>query len=108
VRFLFWNCGGFPPSREHPKNQIIRQVINSYGPDIAAFAEVNISWKKAKPHDRLRERTWGWFPNLHTISSYAQEFPASSPFLVGGTSIFTMNECVHLVVDSSWDKMGRW
>jgi hypothetical protein len=108
IRLLFWNCGGFPPNREHPKNHIIRTVINNAHADIAAFAEVNISWKNVKPHDRLQERTWGWFRDLHTSMSYASNFPTPTPSLVGGTAIFTINDYVHRVDEKTSDSMGRW
>jgi hypothetical protein len=108
IRIIFWNCGGFPPTRDHPKNQVIRNVISKTEADIAAFAEVNLNWKKVKPHDRLQERTWGWFQALHTSSSFAIDFPAASQTQVGGTAIFTLNEYVHQVDEKTCDRLGRW
>jgi hypothetical protein len=106
IRIIFWNCGGFPPTRDHPKNQVIQNVITKTEADIAAFAEVNLHWKKVKPHDRLQERTWGWFRALHTSFSYATEFPAASSAQVGGTAIFTLNEYVHQVDNKTSDLLG--
>jgi hypothetical protein len=60
------------------------------------------------PHDRLHERLWGWFSNLHIAQSYAVQFPAPSASLAGGTAVFTIADSIHLVAEKSCDEFGRW
>jgi hypothetical protein len=108
LRIIYWNCGGFPNARDHPKNQLIRQVLQETQADMAALAEINTSWKKVHPHDRLRERTWGWFSAIHISNAYAYKFPAHSPNLTGGTAVFTLNNATHQVNDKTQDEYGRW
>jgi hypothetical protein len=108
IRIIFWNCGGFPTTRVHPKNQVIREVISNTQADVAALAEINVSWKRLPPHDRLRERMWGWFSNLQIAQSYAVQFPAPSASLAGGTAVFTIADSIHLVAGKSGDELGRW
>jgi hypothetical protein len=108
LRIIFWNCGGFPNDRVNPKNQLICNALLDAQADIAALAEVNTSWKMLRPHDRLHERTWGWFSALQISHSYASDFPAPTAHLKGGTAIFTINKVVHQVASKSTDQMGRW
>jgi hypothetical protein len=108
LRVIFWNCGGFPNDRINPKNQLIRDTIINTQADIAAFEEINTSWKMLRPHERLHERTWGWFSAVHISQAYASNFPAPSAHLKGGTAIFTINDTVHQVAAKSGDAMGRW
>jgi hypothetical protein len=91
LRIIFWNCGGFPNARDHPKNDIIRQVLMDTQADMAALAEINTSWKMVPPCDRLRERTWGWFSAIHIAYSYAYEFPVTSGNQAGGTAINSLS-----------------
>jgi hypothetical protein len=108
VRFIFWNCGGFPVHADQPKNHLIRSVFATTGADIAAFAETNISWKNLHPRDRLRERIWGWFQSSFSTCSYARAFPTQSPAIAGGTALISTNDVVHHVMESTSDPMGRW
>jgi hypothetical protein len=108
LRIIYWNCGGFPNARNHPKNDLIRQVLTDTDADMAALAEINTSWKMVHPHDRLRERTWGWFSSLHISNAYAYKFPALSANLAGGTAVFTLNNATHQVNDKTQDPLGRW
>jgi hypothetical protein len=108
LRIIFWNCGGFPNVRDHPKNHLIRQVLMESQADMAALAEINTSWKMVHPHDRLHERTWGWFSALHIANAYAFKFPAPSANLAGGTAVFTINNAIHQVAEKTQDELGRW
>jgi hypothetical protein len=108
VRFTFWNCGGFPVFSDQPKNHLIRSIIDHTKADVSAFAEVNLSWKNLHPKDRIRERTWGWFPSIHTTCSYARTFPTTSAALTGGTAMISTNEVINHVMESTSDDMGRW
>jgi hypothetical protein len=109
LRIIFWNCGGFPTSRAHPKNQVFRNILTKTEADIAALAEmINVSWKMVHPHDRLHERMWGWFSALHISHAYASKFPATSASLAGGTAVFTIADAIHLVAEKSQDPFGRW
>jgi hypothetical protein len=103
---MYWNCGGFPNSRDHPKNHVIRQALTETQADMTALSEINTSWKMLHPHERLHERTWGWFPALHIANLYAIEFPASSASLAGGTAVFTLNDVTHQVIEKTQDPLG--
>jgi hypothetical protein len=87
---------------------MIRKIIFDTKADIIALAELNLSWKLINPHDRLPERTRGWFKAVHITQSYPFQFPAVTPHLAGGTALLTMDESVHRVVDREVDEMGRW
>jgi hypothetical protein len=108
LRIIYWNCGGFPNAGDHPKNQVIRQVLTDTQADMAALSEINTSWKMVRPEDRLHERMWGWFSSIHISNSYAYNFPSASANLAGGTAIFTVNDATHQVTEKTQDNMGRW
>jgi hypothetical protein len=110
LRFGFWNCGGFPIHAGDTKDHEICQALLRYKFDLIGLAETYIAWHLLPPNQRIRERTWGWFQKLSVSSSYASKFPAVSPFLVGGTATFALNNSVHRVVsmDSDSSGMGRW
>jgi hypothetical protein len=76
--------------------------------DMAALAEINTSWKMVHPHDRLHERTWGWFSVLHIANAYVFKFPAPSANLAGGTAVFTINNAIHQVAEKAQDLLGCW
>jgi hypothetical protein len=76
--------------------------------DVAALAEINVSWKLVHPPDQLHKRMWGWFSALHISHSYASNFPAPSVSLAGGTAVFTIADAAHLVAEKSQDTFGRW
>jgi hypothetical protein len=107
-RVIFWNCGGFPSDRTHPKNHMIRNIINDTQADVVAIAETNLYWKLLNLHDRLNERTRGWFKSLHISLAYPFQFPATTSNLAGGTAVLTINDCAHRVSDRLTDCMGRW
>jgi hypothetical protein len=107
-RIIFWNCGGFPNDRDHPKNNLIRSTIAKTHADVAALAEINTSWKMLKPADRLHEQTWGWFSARHISHAYAADFPSASANQAGGSAILSVNSSVHYVMEKSADRWGRW
>jgi hypothetical protein len=107
-RIIFWNCGGFPNDRTHPKNNLIRNTLTDVKADVAALAETNTFWKALHPFDRLYERTRGWFSALHISHAYASEFPSVTANQAGGTLIFTLDDNVHYVMEKTADRWGRW
>jgi hypothetical protein len=105
---IFWNCGGFLIDRTHPKNSMIQKISFDTQADVVALAELNLSWKLVNPHDRLPERTRGWFRAVHITQAYPFRFPAVTPHLAGGTAILTIDDLVHRVTDQEVDEMGCW
>jgi hypothetical protein len=109
-RVGFWNCGGFPQFNSNAKNTAIRSWINDNKFDVIGFSECNIHWKLLPPDQRLHERTFGWFETRHIATAYCMEWPETSPYQVGGVSLWSINKGAHHVISSGTDpsQMGRW
>ena len=57
TRILHLNVQFFPRTNYHPKNEIIRQLLNTHQIDIAMFSEMNTQWHNLPAKDRLEFHT---------------------------------------------------
>jgi len=95
----------------HVKNSQLILFVNSSEVDILALSETNVGWHRLPIHQRLHERTRGWWEALHLSLGYYSSDPlARSAFQPGGTAVLSINQAAHRVHSSGSDLsgLGRW
>jgi hypothetical protein len=111
LRIGFWNCGGLPQKNNDPKNSMIRQWVTMYSFDVVGLSECNVYWPHLPIHQRLPERTLGWFETLHLSLAYLQEWhDIHTAYQVGGVLLWSLNRMAHRVMEKGSDirGLGRW
>ena len=110
LRVVVQNISGFPLHGSHVKNRQIMGFINSNTVDICAMSELNVCWHLLPLHERLHERTLGWWETLHISHGYNRVTNSSSGYQKGGVAIFSINTAAHRVIQSGQDPsgLGRW
>jgi len=111
LRICFQNVGGIPHDNVHIKNSQIISFVNSSETDILALSEINVGWRHLPIHQRMHERTRGWWEALHLSLGYYQSDPlVQSAFQPGGTAVLSINQAAHRVHSSGSDisGLGRW
>ena len=117
VRLLFVNIGGLQAAAQCPrvrpcgtcKDCLVRSTVNNLRVDILGMSEINVNWHKVSIHQRLEQRTKGWFEASRVVSAtYAGQSTATQQY--GGTSLMSINKMATRV-DSRLtfrDDLGRW
>ena len=110
LRVVLQNIGGFPANNWHQKNNQILTFINDHEIDVYAFTEMNVCWRFVPVHERLHERTLGWWETLHLAFAYNTQSESTSIYQVGGTALFSINPAAHWAILSGNDTtgLGRW
>jgi hypothetical protein len=65
LRIGVLNLNGWPKDATDPKNQHFQNLVNNYDFDVMASSETNRYWPQVPIQDRLYERTFKWWQNLH-------------------------------------------
>ena len=105
----FANIGTYP--LQHANREYnLRDFIKHHQFDVFGLAELNVHWKNVSAHQRLHERTRGWFESLHLNTAYWQGFHTNGVSQYGGTSLWSINQGAHRVESSGKDfrGLGRW
>ena len=108
-RVGFANIGTYP--LQHANREYnLRDFIKHHQFDVFGLAELNVHWKNVSAHQRLHERTRGWFESLHLNTAYWQGFHTNGVSQYGGTSLWSINQGAHRVESSGKDfrGLGRW
>ena len=74
------------------------------------MSETNVCWHQLPIHERLHERTIGWWETLHISYGYNRNTTVGSAYQKGGVAIFSTNTTAHRVLQSGHDEtgLGRW
>ena len=94
-----------------PKNSMIWQWITMYDFDVVGLSECNVYWPHIPIHQRLPERTLGWFETLRLSIGFLQAWKEiSTPYQVGGVMLWSLNKTAHRVIEKGNDfrGLGRW
>eukprot|EP00978_Attheya_sp_CCMP212_P039726 scaffold209384_cov28-Attheya_sp.AAC.1 len=67
------------------KNDRFAHFCHEHDVDFAGITEPNKCWHKFPTDDRLSERFYGVWENLHTSVAYNKMNPHATPHQVGGT-----------------------
>jgi hypothetical protein len=104
------NPSGFTLMGRSAKDDLLRALMRTMEVDVMCFPEVNICWHKLAPHNRLEERTMGWFETMHRSVSYNFRDQMTSRHQFGGTAIFSINNAASRVMGTGRDAtgLGRW
>jgi hypothetical protein len=70
LRICLQNVGGLPHTSSQIKNSQVISFVNAAEVDILALTETNVCWRHLPIHDRLPERTRGWWESLHLSIAY--------------------------------------
>jgi hypothetical protein len=110
LRICLQNVGGLPHTSSQIKNSQVFSFVNSTEVDILALTETNVCWRQLPVHDRLPERTRGWWESLHLLIGYYSGDSVRSALQPGGEVIFSVNQAAHRVQSSGSDPsgLGRW
>ena len=110
LRVVVQNISGFPLHNGHIKNRQILSFINSNTVDVCALTETNVCWHLLPVHERLHERTIGWWETLHISQGYNRNSRVGAAYQKGGVTIFSINTAANRVIQSGQDTtgLGRW
>jgi len=110
LRVVVQNISGFPLHNGHIKNRQILSFINSNTVDVCAMTETNVCWHLLPVHERLHERTIGWWETLHISQGYNRNSRVGAAYQKGGVTIFSINTAANRVIQSGQDTtgLGRW
>ena len=114
LRFALANIDSLPMTRTDVKNDSIVSFCQQYDIDFLGLTEPNKCWHKLSTDDRLRERFFGVWENLHTSVAYNKMNPHSTPHQVGGAIGMSFNQAAHRVDSVGGGRghdptgLGRW
>ena len=110
LRVVIQTISGFPVHHRHVKNRQIISFINANNVDICAMSEMNVCWHLLPIHERLHERTLGWWETLHISHGYNRNSRVGVAYQKGGVAIFSINNAAHRVIQTGHDPsgLGRW
>ena len=101
------NPSGFTLQGESAKDDQLRNLMKEMEVDVMCFPKVNVCWhSKLMPHNRLEERTIGWFEMLHQLVAYNYHDHEATQHQYGGTLILGVNNAACRVMDSEHDMTG--
>jgi hypothetical protein len=84
LRFALANIDSLPMTRNDVKNDCVVSFCQAHDIDFLGITEPNKCWNKLPTDDRLRERFFGVWENLHTSVAYNKMNPHSTAHQVGG------------------------
>ena len=92
------------------KMKEIQTYVSKLKLDVFGISECNIAWKNMPIHNRLAERTRGWWEAMHVNTAYFETYPSRSKSQAGGVSLWSINKGAHRVLDCGKDPsgLGRW
>jgi len=110
LRIGFQNIGGFPSSKRKIKEDNIRMGLSKWEFDIFGCAETNLDWRLMTEDEKFPFRTKEWWDCQHISWSHNTTGSPSSSHQFGGTTIFSINQTAHRVLEKGWDTvaLGRW
>lgn len=111
LRIAQININGIPESKDEEKNVQLRQAINDYDLQIVGLSETNRCWHLLEEDNQWRNRTKGWWETSHSSIAYnVQDGELSTSFQPGGTTVLSINEAAHRVMEIGRDDLGlgRW
>jgi hypothetical protein len=114
LRFALANIDSLPMSRNDVKNDSLVSFCQGHDVDFLGLTEPNKCWHKLPTDDRLRERFFGVWENLHTSVAYNKMNPHATPHQVGGAIGMSFNQAAHRVDSIGGGRghdptgLGRW
>ena len=114
LRFALANIDSLPMSRKDVKNDHIVEFCRTNDIDFLGLTEPNKCWHKLPTDDRLRERFYGEWENLHTSIAYNKMNPHATANQVGGAIGMSFNQAAHRVDSIGGGRghdptgLGRW
>eukprot|EP00978_Attheya_sp_CCMP212_P032565 scaffold127860_cov27-Attheya_sp.AAC.2 len=79
LRFVSGNVDSFPMGKTDEKNDRFAHFCHEHDVDFAGITELNKCWHKLPTDDRLSERFYGVWENLHTSVAYNKMNPHATP-----------------------------
>ena len=114
LRFALANIDSLPMTRNDVKNDCVVSFCQAHDIDFLGITEPNKCWNKLPTDDRLRERFFGVWENLHTSVAYNKMNPHSTAHQVGGAIGMSFNQAAHRVDSVGGGRghdptgLGRW
>ena len=110
ARICLLNISGFSLSAHSAKDDHLRSFMEENDVDVMILPEANVCWHKLYHRDRLHERTFGWFEDIHRGHAYNFGDDESDRRQYGGIVILSRNHSASRVMESGRDEtgLGRW
>jgi len=106
LRIGVLNLNGWPKDATDPKNQHFQNLVNTYDFDVMVSSATNRYWPQVSIQDRLYERTFKWWQNLHISLASNEDFETPSDYLPGGVLLMSRNHASHRVSSQGQDPTG--
>jgi hypothetical protein len=90
------------------RNRDILKFININHFDVMGMAEINLAWHNLAIHDRLAERTRGWFQSKNSAQASLKLPQILGAYQVGGVVQWAINETGSRVIEQGSGPLGRW
>ena len=110
ARICLLNISGFSLSAHSAKDDHLQSFMEENDVDVMILPEANVCWHKLHHRDRLHERTFGWFEDIHRGHAYNFGDDESDRRQYGGIVILSRNHSASRVMESGRDEtgLGRW
>ena len=108
---MYININGLPQTNDHPKNNLINNLLLHHETDIFGLTETNLNWSNIDQNHHWKERTLGIWEHSHSILSYNHtDISSTTPFQPGGSLIHSTGNSCHRVISCQQDPsgLGRW
>jgi hypothetical protein len=100
------NFSGFTLSACSLKDDQLRKFMEEKDVDVMMLPETNVCWHKLYQGNRLHERTFGWFEDIHRAYAYNYKDSEAASWQYGGVVILSRNNAASRVMESGKDSSG--
>ena len=109
IRICSINIKGVTQKKDNPKNQHIREVIDTYDFDHIGLIETNCNWKFIPQEDHWNERTQSWWKRNKCVVAHNTVDICEEHKQPGGVINMSLEKVTSLAIDSGMDQpLGRW
>ena len=109
IRLCSININGVTQKKDNPKNQHIRELINTYDFDHIGLIETNCNWKYIPQEDQWSERTASWWKRNKSVVAHNTADICEEHKQPGGVINMSLETLTSLSIRSGKDQpLGRW
>ena len=109
LRICHININGVTQTTKNPKNQHIREFINTYELDHVGLAETNCNWSNMEEQDQWHNRVQNWWNRSKSVVAHNSADIGAEIKQPGGVINMSMAGTASSAIDSGIDSpLGRW
>ena len=114
LRLALANVDSLPMHKNDEKNDSIARFCVDNELDFLGMTEPNKCWHLLPTDDRIHERFYGYWENMHASIAYNKNNPHAAPHQVGGAVGLSFNQAAHRIDSTSGGRgqdptgLGRW